>query len=213
MSFRVAPTTWCTEPPSSFRKNGDFPEADDDDEWLDSKLEYITQAVKGMPSEVTAELKDEWKRYKIVKITRSWEGKLVLVSSDLSIWKKNPGKCRVLLSKFWWERNYPAWSCALRTFHSDQSHMSAMDVALLRSRVAEIPLWFPEGQSFSQTWVDAWTNSVEAELRQRAKMGPDERLPKHIVGAIRDSIQKVSVCLCNKDCSCVKCGVQCSDSS
>lgn len=208
MSFKSVPSTWCLEPPSCFR----HPNEKTEEEWLETKGKYIAQAVKGMVG-VNFELKDEFKRGALVKITRSWEGKLVLVSADSSIWKKSPGKCRVLLSGFWWQKNYPAWSCAVKQFQVEHAHMCSLDVALLKSRMAEIPLWFPEGEGVTDSWLNAFICSVETELRQRAELEREEMLPLYIHNAIRDSVQRVSICNAGMDCKCDTCAVAASSAS
>ena len=71
--------------------------------------------------------------------------------------------------------------------------MGPTQVGLLKSRLAEIPLWFPEGERFTLIWVDAFRTSVLQSLRARGCRETWDELPSYLTQALNDELQKLDV--------------------
>ena len=181
MAFRSPPSTWCSFPPFYFSEQYGTPA------YESGLAAYIDNATREMRA-VDKRWRGAFNNRDVVSITTMGE-KLVMVALDGTIWRKNPGKKRKMLSENWWYREYPAWSQAVEEF--GRAHeMGECQVGILKSRMAEIPLWFPEGERFTDGWVQAFSSSVQSSLRQRASMALEEDLPDNVLDALHDVLEK-----------------------
>lgn len=186
-NFRTPPSTWCSSPPQYFT-------AHRSQQFEMGRAAYIDNAIREMRGVVDRRWRQAFEHREIVSITQVGE-RLVMVAADGTIWKKNPGKTRKMLTRSWWSRRHPAWSHAVEQFGRARD-IHQCSLGILMSRLAEIPLWFPEGERFSDAWVQAFTSSVELSIRQRGNLYLEETLPDNLLDAMYEEVEKFNTDWC-----------------